>query len=94
MIKPEITSILQNKITRIPLANSTNILVGPITLPVNLDGETVVFKWYNWLNTTDAELLQEDSSKATAAFNFTFAIHELSRRTTIQCVGIWRFRRV
>jgi GTP cyclohydrolase II len=66
MTKPDIISILQNKITRIPLENSTNILVGPITLPVNLDGETVIFKWYNWLNTTDAELLKEDSSEATA----------------------------
>lgn len=66
MIKPDIISILQNKITRIPLENSTNILVGPITLPVNLDGETVTFKWYNWLNTTDAELLG-DNSEATAA---------------------------
>lgn len=67
MIKPEIVSILHNKITRIPMENSTNILVGPITLPVNLDGETVTFKWYNWLNTTDKELVQADSSEATAA---------------------------
>ncbi|GGO04749.1 GTP cyclohydrolase II [Saccharibacillus kuerlensis] len=25
------------------------ILVGPITLPVNLDGETVTFRWYSWI---------------------------------------------
>lgn len=67
MIKPDIISILHNKITRIPLQNSTNILVGPITLPVNLDGETVTFKWYNWLNTTDEVLLQEDSREAAKA---------------------------
>jgi GTP cyclohydrolase II len=67
MIKSEITSILKNKVTRISLANSTNILVGPITLPVNLDGETVTFKWYTWLNTTDEQLIQADSSEAMAA---------------------------
>ena len=25
------------------------ILVGPIKLPVNLDGETIVFQWYSWM---------------------------------------------
>ncbi|OBZ18053.1 GTP cyclohydrolase [Bacillus sp. FJAT-27264] len=67
MIKPDIISILQSKIKRITMDESTNILVGPITLPVNLDGETVTFKWYNWLKVTDEELLQEDSPEATEA---------------------------
>lgn len=42
-------SILQNKIATVQSENATNILVGPIRLPVNLDGKTVVFQWYCWL---------------------------------------------
>lgn len=58
MIKPEIVSILKNKIHTIDLNDSANILVGPITLPVNLNGETVTFKWYSWLHVTDEERLE------------------------------------
>ncbi|WP_150268183.1 GTP cyclohydrolase II [Paenibacillus tepidiphilus] len=65
MIRPDIVSILQHKIKRITTDNSAAILVGPITLPVNLDGETVTFKWYSWLKTEDAELMQGDSPEAT-----------------------------
>lgn len=65
MIKPDILSILQNKIKRISMDDSTNILVGPITLPVNLDGETVTFKWYSWLKVTDEELQQAEGKEAT-----------------------------
>ncbi|WP_151733951.1 GTP cyclohydrolase II ['Paenibacillus yunnanensis' Narsing Rao et al. 2020] len=65
MIRPDIVNILQQKIKRITMDNSGVILVGPITLPVNLDGETVTFKWYSWLKTEDAELLQGDSPEAT-----------------------------
>lgn len=25
------------------------VLVGPITLPVNLEGETITFRWYSWM---------------------------------------------
>ncbi|AIQ47033.1 GTP cyclohydrolase [Paenibacillus sp. FSL R7-0273] len=65
MIKPDIISILQNKIKWITNNDNTNILVGPITLPVNLDGETVTFKWYSWLNAADEDLQQGDTKEAT-----------------------------
>lgn len=55
MIKPEIASILKNKIQTVSREDSANILVGPITLPVNLDGQTVTFKWYTWLHVTEEE---------------------------------------
>ncbi|MBT2290909.1 GTP cyclohydrolase II [Paenibacillus albidus] len=64
MIKPDIIALLQHKIKRITMDDSTNILVGPITLPVNLDGETITFKWYSWLKGVDEDLA-EDSSEAT-----------------------------
>ncbi|WP_342566070.1 GTP cyclohydrolase II [Paenibacillus sp. FSL R7-0345] len=65
MIKPDIISILQNKIKWITNGDKTNILVGPITLPVNLDGETITFKWYSWLNAADEDLQQGDTKEAT-----------------------------
>lgn len=65
MIKPDILSILKNKIQWIQADDSANILVGPISLPVNLDGETVTFQWYSWLKADDEELRDGDSPQAT-----------------------------
>ncbi|MFC3344772.1 GTP cyclohydrolase II [Paenibacillus abyssi] len=55
MIDQQVVSVLDKKIQTIVLAESTNVLVGPINLPVNLDGETVMFKWYCWLPITSQE---------------------------------------
>jgi len=51
-LKPESKafSILKDKIQLIKADNHAIYLVGPIQLPINLYGETVVFQWYCWLN--------------------------------------------
>jgi len=49
MINPKIAAALQNHIQIVPSGEKSIYLVGPIRLPVNLDGETVVFQWYCWL---------------------------------------------
>ncbi|MFD1038939.1 GTP cyclohydrolase II [Virgibacillus byunsanensis] len=49
-IKPKILSILEDKIRLIKTEKGGIYLVGPIRLPVNLYGETVIFQWYCWLN--------------------------------------------
>ncbi|WP_449539249.1 GTP cyclohydrolase II [Ferdinandcohnia sp. Marseille-Q9671] len=49
MISKDILSILEEKIQFIERDNKAIYLVGPIKLPVNLDGETVIFQWYCWL---------------------------------------------
>lgn len=46
----KVLSIVGNKIKRIDAEKGAVYLVGPIRLPVNLDGQTVEFKWYCWLN--------------------------------------------
>lgn len=43
-------SVLKNKIQLIKNNGSAIYLIGPIQLPVNLYGETVIFQWYCWLN--------------------------------------------
>jgi GTP cyclohydrolase II len=43
-------SLLKDKINHIEKDGRAIYLVGPIQLPVNLDGETVNFQWYCWLN--------------------------------------------
>ncbi|ARU61987.1 GTP cyclohydrolase [Tumebacillus avium] len=53
MIDPKVLSILQDKIKVLESAEHMTYLVGPIRLPVNLGGETVVFQWYCWLNCTE-----------------------------------------
>lgn len=46
----KVLSVLENKIQLIDTDEGAIYLVGPIRLPVNLYGETVVFQWYCWLN--------------------------------------------
>ncbi|MDP4099354.1 GTP cyclohydrolase II [Paenibacillus sp. P96] len=53
MIYDNAVSILKDKLATVQSDTSTNILVGPIRLPVNLDGKTVVFQWYSWLPVQD-----------------------------------------
>ncbi|OIK15623.1 GTP cyclohydrolase [Bacillus sp. MUM 116] len=64
-------SILENKIQLIKTEKGALYLVGPIRLPVNLFGETVVFKWYCWLNcsevTEDFERIIEKLSSVNLA---------------------------
>ncbi|SFB09802.1 MULTISPECIES: GTP cyclohydrolase II [unclassified Bacillus (in: firmicutes)] len=49
----KVLSILEEKIQSIKTEMGAIYLVGPINLPVNLDGETVTFKWYSWLQSTE-----------------------------------------
>ncbi|WP_019416161.1 GTP cyclohydrolase II [Paenisporosarcina sp. TG20] len=53
MVSKEAITVLENKIQMIPSNEGTIYLVGPIELPVNLYGETVVFQWYCWLHTKE-----------------------------------------
>jgi len=54
-LEPNVLSLLKDKIQLIHTANKNAIyLVGPIQLPVNLEGETVVFQWYSWLQQEEA----------------------------------------
>ena len=49
MINEKVTLILEDKINVIKSGEKSLYLVGPITLPVNLYGETTIFQWYCWL---------------------------------------------
>jgi len=48
-----VLSVLKDKIQIIQKEKGNIYLVGPIRLPVNLYGETIIFKWYCWLNCED-----------------------------------------
>ena len=50
VVPKEALFVLENKIKLIKSNEGAIYLVGPIRLPVNLYGETVVFQWYCWLN--------------------------------------------
>lgn len=52
-IESKALSLLENKIKRIDKEEGAIYLVGPIQLPVNLEGRTVNFKWYCWLNSEE-----------------------------------------
>lgn len=49
-VDPKVISIIKDKIQSIKTDNGAIYLVGPIKLPVNLSGETIIFQWYCWLN--------------------------------------------
>lgn len=49
----EALGVLEDKIKLIKTNEGAIFLVGPIRLPVNLLGETVLFQWYCWLNSKE-----------------------------------------
>lgn len=53
-LEPKVFDILKEKIQYIETDEGATYLVGPIQLPVNLYGETVIFEWYCWLNRCEA----------------------------------------
>jgi GTP cyclohydrolase II len=48
-----VLAVLKDKIQQIKTDKGAIYLVGPIRLPVDLYGQTVVFQWYCWLNCDD-----------------------------------------
>ncbi|MDI2588268.1 GTP cyclohydrolase II [Psychrobacillus sp. NEAU-3TGS] len=46
-------NVLKDKIQVLKATEGSIYLVGPIRLPVNLHGETVIFQWYCWLNSKE-----------------------------------------
>ncbi|WP_328800910.1 GTP cyclohydrolase II [Paenibacillus sp. LX16] len=59
MNQKDVATLLNDKIQTVRGVQSSTILVGPIKLPVNLEGETVVFQWYCWLPVRDEEDRQD-----------------------------------
>ena len=60
MVPKEALSVLKDKIKIIESKEGSIYLVGPIRLPVNLYGKTVIFQWYCWLNTAgESENIQQ-----------------------------------
>jgi GTP cyclohydrolase II len=70
-LDPKAISLLEEKIQLIKTSKGALYLVGPIRLPVNLYGETIVFKWYCWMNcdevTEDFEKIIEKLASANIA---------------------------
>ena len=70
-IDSKVLEILEDKIQLIKTQKGAIYLVGPIRLPINLYGETVLFQWYCWLNcnevTEDFEKIIQKLSSANLA---------------------------
>lgn len=52
MVNNKAAFLLKDNIHNIPSPQNAEegyVLVGPIKLPVNLEGETLVFRWYSWM---------------------------------------------
>ncbi|APH06590.1 GTP cyclohydrolase II [Bacillus weihaiensis] len=52
-VKKHPLQVIKEKIDLVTHPEGSVFIVGPITLPVQLDGETVQFKWYSWLKADD-----------------------------------------
>lgn len=63
MSSSKIASLLKDKVHTISGDHQNTVLVGPIKLPVKLDGKTVVFQWYNWLSVEDKDVTLEELIK-------------------------------
>ncbi|WP_080832272.1 GTP cyclohydrolase II [Cohnella massiliensis] len=70
-LQEKVVSILEKKIQLIKSGEEALYLVGPIRLPIRLDGETVTFQWYCWLRcqevTEDVERIIEKLSSVNLA---------------------------
>lgn len=70
-LEQKVLDVLKEKIQLIETDEGAIYLVGPIQLPVNLYGETVIFQWYCWLNrcesTTDYQDIIDQLSSANLA---------------------------
>ncbi|GAA0329528.1 GTP cyclohydrolase II [Bacillus carboniphilus] len=72
-LEANVLSVLEDKIQLIKTEKGAIYLVGPIKLPVNLYGETVLFNWYCWLNCSEVtedfnQIIDKLSSKNLAEF--------------------------
>lgn len=56
MVSNELDPILKNKMEIVSSNEGAIYLVGPIQLPIDLYGETVLFQWYSWLKTEDGHV--------------------------------------
>lgn len=57
----QIRKLLANKLTILKQSECPNIgLVGPVRLPVQLEDNEAVFKWYTWLNTGNSFMDKND----------------------------------
>ncbi|MFS0723643.1 hypothetical protein [Paenibacillus sp. 1P07SE] len=73
MLQPHALSLLGDKIHTVGSDTTSLMLVGPINLPVNLEGNTVVFQWYCWLPVKDQLAIDEYRSA-----NVEFFVRRLS----------------
>lgn len=48
-LEPSVFAVLKDKIQLITMDKEAIYLVGPIRLPISLNGATVEFQWYSWL---------------------------------------------
>jgi GTP cyclohydrolase II len=51
--KPPVKEILQDAVRVIEENGRRLVLIGPVQMPVQLDGRTVMFQWYSWLSGSD-----------------------------------------
>lgn len=51
---------IKEKVQIVTHGDRSTFIVGPINLPVQLDGETVFFKWYSWLDVQMIEGMQAE----------------------------------
>lgn len=55
MMKPNIAAIIKDKLKFTQNGNKDIYVIGPVKLPVELDGETKIFQWYSWLQKESGE---------------------------------------
>ena len=100
MINSHIIQLLAPKIQSFPSGKEFIYLVGPIKLPVNLDGETRTFQWYSWLKSdkamdsgeliaslADAELAEHQQSSVLVYGDFAASQEALIRMHSICHAG-------
>lgn len=60
MINSNIADLIKDRIKRTSSGVDDIYVVGPVKLPVELDGETITFQWYSWLRKEAGEELSPE----------------------------------
>lgn len=86
----DVATLLNDKIQTVRGEQSSTILVGPIKLPVNLEGETVVFQWYCWLPVRDEEDRQDLLNATAETIVKRLSTLDLAEGQQSSVFGVWR----
>jgi GTP cyclohydrolase II len=80
-------NLIKDRVQIIPHGGGSTYIVGPIKLPVQLEGETVFFKWYSWLDVENVDGIQSENTVEELIKNLPHANLAGSQQSSVLVYG-------